>query len=86
MRTLSELFQLMLANQQLFKNGLCNWVHAMRDSAYISEEEGIRLLTYLYNHRVKDIGYWWTPGEITPRIKWLNEQIKIQASRNLLEP
>lgn len=70
-------------------DGLCNAILYLAMYTYISVEERHILTEYLYSHKPRlrckirrivysnthESLYWWTPGYIKPRLKWLNKQI-----------
>ena len=89
MRSIKELLELMLQNQNYFSRGLCNWVgtiYRIRKDL-ISYDEYNVLLRYIdknrphrysslsaYRHRNTD--YYWKVDDIHPRIKWIKKHIK----------
>lgn len=86
MRTIKELLQLMLDNKQLFKEGLCNWKDELWITDGIDTHEYIHLGRYIANNRPSPFSsinafvnrnwvYYWTKGDIKPRIKWLKKHI-----------
>lgn len=66
------------------KNGLDNLglCYAITMMYGISGMDKERMIEYLYDHQPKTIrrllgfDFWWRPGRVAPRIKWLNKQIK----------
>ena len=89
-RTIKELLQVMLDNQHLFYEGLCRLSVSLTSKGLISFHEKDMLLTYIKANRPKlraciryifctEFNYYWTPGDITPRIKWLNKHIKLNS-------
>jgi len=90
MRSIKELLQLMLYNTHQFEDGLCMWVLNMKILQYISLEEWDSLSEYIKENRPSkyssfnawirsDNQYYWTPGNIEPRIKWLKKHIKLNS-------
>lgn len=92
MRTIKELLEVMLENQQYFKNGLCTWVAILRFEELITTSESYQLHKYIddnrsfilssfdaFNERIKKSGYYWTRGNIKPRIKWIQKHIKLNS-------
>ena len=87
MRTIKELLQLMLDNEQLFiRYGLCAWSRDLYYNNIITIQEFARLANYIGNNRpsqFSSIGaffhyrdvYYWKKGDIKPRIKWLKKHI-----------
>jgi uncharacterized membrane-anchored protein YjiN (DUF445 family) len=51
MRSIKELLELMLKNEQGYFNGLCNWVHNLYLSKIINLEEKLLLNRYIRNNR-----------------------------------
>lgn len=89
MRTIKELLQLMLDNQDKFESGLCSWRQNLRwfDEAYLTNDENELLCNYIKQNRPSkwssmqaflhsDDEYYWKYGDIKPRIKWIKEHIK----------
>lgn len=84
MRTVKELLQLMLDNENLFCNGLCSWVNQLEFKTYINDQELTLLSQYIYDNKpftLHDIFsndcYYWKKGDIKPRIKWIKHHISI---------
>ena len=86
-RSIKELLQVMLANQDLFKTGLCNWSLQLEIWSIISEEEEMLLKDYIWENRPskwssvdafkrRNDTYYWVCGDIQPRIKWIEKHIK----------
>lgn len=87
MRTIKQLLELMLDNQQCFKAGLCSWTLNLYYYGIISSKECKRLYNFIDNNRktpilsIQDIwykrgrGYYWNPNKIKPRIDWIKYQI-----------
>ena len=96
MRDIKTLLQLMLDNKFLFTNGLCYWAWEMKFVGLITVAEVSILSWYIRNNRVSKYSslgtfyrsnraYWWKPGNITPRIKWIKEHIKKNSNTNSKE-
>lgn len=75
MRSLKELFELMLNHQNLFNTGICNWYYRLHSRELITWKEYWLIDDYIKNNFRKD-GYAFPKGEIEPRIKWIKKQIK----------
>lgn len=83
MRSIKELLQLMLDNQESFDKGLCHWVKYMYIDGLISNKEFMLLSSYIdinppfiYKIYRRHRGYYWKPGNIKPRIDWIKKHIK----------
>lgn len=86
MRTIKELLELMLENKHLFRIGLCGWALDMyftkKSTEKISYDEYCELLEYIEKNKPITLDsltldtYWWKPGDINPRIKWIEKHIK----------
>ena len=88
-KTIKELLQLMLEHQELFDEGLCNWKSSLMHKSLISLEEYFMLKNYIrenkpsifsswnvFKHRIFiSYGFYWTPGKIKPRVKWIKKHI-----------
>jgi hypothetical protein len=85
-RSIKELLQLMLDNQNLFKEGLCSWNNELYWSCLITRREHDILRNYIRYNRPsifssikafvsRNSGYYWECGDIKPRIKWLKKHI-----------
>lgn len=90
MRTIKELLQIMLDRQDLFSAGLCNWVNRMYYCDIITYEERIALHGYIRENRPskyssinsfihRNFLYYWSYDDISPRIKWIKEHIKLNS-------
>ena len=86
-RTIHELLQVMLDNQQYFNIGLCNWLLRVYFLDIISPKEYNILYTYIKSNRpskyssidaysCKNYGFYWKPDNIKPRIKWIKKHLK----------
>jgi hypothetical protein len=85
MRTTKELLEIMLKNEGYFNCGLCDWVSRLFINNIISLDEKYKLKTYIrenkpFNWRTfLKSAYYWKPGNIKPRIKWIKKHIKKQS-------
>jgi hypothetical protein len=86
-RSIKELLQVMLDNQDLFDSGLCRWNLLLRGSGNISIDEHIMLIDYIHDNRPsmwssvyafknRNNAYYWEYGDIQPRITWIEKHIK----------
>ena len=79
-KTLLKLMRRKLIWYMLFDgyDGLCIVLGAMKDRGCISHKEFIALGNYLEIHKPDDniYGYWWRPGEILPRYRFLSRLIR----------
>jgi hypothetical protein len=83
-RNIKELLQLMLDNQDLFKEGLCSWLGELY---FIKNKISYKEYNLLYDYIYKNApfpykinifsarAYYWKKGDIKPRIKWLKKHI-----------
>lgn len=89
-RSIKELLQVMLDNQDLFKDGLCLWAISLSIGRKITITERELLSAYIKRNRPfrfstletswNCIGaYWWNCGNIKPRIKWIEKHIKLNS-------
>lgn len=90
MRTIKELLQVMLDNQQYFEDGLCSWVTDLYwESKFklITHNEVAKIKAYITENRPSKFSsisafknrhreYYWEVGNINPRIEWLKKHIK----------
>ena len=81
-RSIKQLLQLLLDNQQLFITGICNWNLQLLHSGIITSLEVTKAIRYLEdNLPTRQYGsndmYSWPPFKIEPRIAWIQEQIKL---------
>ena len=60
----------------LYCNGMCLVIKELYWHDLISEEEESILTNYLEDNKPIDQMYWFVPGEIEPRLEWLNQQIE----------
>jgi hypothetical protein len=86
-RTIKELLQLMLDNQNLFERGLCHWNDILYRKCLITKKERTKLYVYIQDNRPsmvssieafisRDSEYYWKFGNIKPRIEWIKKHIK----------
>jgi hypothetical protein len=87
-RSIKELLQLMLDNQHCFDEGLCKWASKLYPVRIITLTEFFILLNYIRDNRPSMFSsfegfkwsfsrrYYWKPGNIVQRIKWLQYHIK----------
>lgn len=82
---LKHTLSIMLENPDLFKTGLCRWATLLYYRGDFTHKEYSNLYYYIINNRpwtfkslfVKPSSkYYWTEGDIEPRIKWIKKQIK----------
>ena len=81
MRTIKELLQLMLDNKELFNTGLCNWngmlPNTTPDEFYLVKDYILSNKPFTFYRIFINPRYFWKPGDIKPRIKWLEKHISI---------
>lgn len=86
MRNIEELLQVMFNNHDLFCDGLCGWAGNLLRHYKISEDEYWMLRHYIQDNRPSQFSsitaftrrkdpYFWTRGDIKPRLKWLQNHI-----------
>ena len=86
-RSIKELLEVMLENQELFNGGLCSWAWYMYREDKITFEEYRILDCYIRENRpskfssleawnYQNRGYYWKYNNIKPRIKWIKKHIK----------
>jgi hypothetical protein len=86
MRTNKELFELLLEYPTYFTYGICGWILSLYNYGIITEEERNEITSYVEIKRPKSYSfgivnpYSWIPGEIKPRVVWVNNQIKILSN------
>lgn len=72
----------MLDNQQYFDSGLCFWITKLMGKGIITWKEAYLLEDYIQKNKpftlynLLGIGWWWSEGNIKPRIKWIKKHIK----------
>jgi phage antirepressor YoqD-like protein len=75
--TTIELFEVLLENKQLFKNGLCAWIMEVMNKDLITNKECKLLRSYLRENIPKrTYTFSWEVGLISPRVEWINMQIE----------
>lgn len=90
-RSKKELGQILLDNQISFNSGLCNWVNMLRLRKLITDYEVTYLSNLIYhkrpvfiplinniynpNKKLYNNGFFWGPGHIEPRIKWIKKHL-----------
>jgi len=90
MRTIKELLEIMLERKSLFHLGLCVWSQRLYNRDLMSYSEYSLLKKYINENRPKWYSsfdallhnwsvYYWEPGDIKPRIKWIQKHIKINS-------
>lgn len=90
MRSIKELLEVMLENQNLFQTGLCLWARYLLDKHVITISEYDCLDCYIkknrpfilsslsaFNHRNRT--FYWDNGEIKYRINWIKKHINKQV-------
>jgi hypothetical protein len=72
-----KVFRLMLENRELFGYGICAWNGILLMKELINGDEHYSTIIYIIDKLPPKTNgvYCWTPGDITPRIEWINEQI-----------
>lgn len=84
MRDIKELLEILLDNYEnnsiymIQSNGLCWAIQRLCDENIILLQEGDILLEYLYSNKPEWAwaGFWWTIGDVPPRIKFLKQLIE----------
>mgnify|MGYP003640951016 CR=1 FL=1 len=90
MRTIKQLLQVMLDNKDLFNSGLCHWIDQLWFRSKINDDESRLLGKYIRENKPSKFSsidawcsrnnhYYWKPGNITPRINWINKHIKLNS-------
>lgn len=88
MRTIKELLELMLENQQYFKSGLYDWALDLYFEDIITPFERRRLTDYICSNKPTFFEspfyyifgcYYWKIGDIKPRLKWIEKHIKLNS-------
>jgi len=81
-RSIKDLLQVMLDNQDLFETGLCLWNTRLWKEGLITTREYLLLHIYFrqntpaHYYDLEDC-YWWDGGFIEPRIEWINEHLNL---------
>lgn len=87
MRTIKELLQLMLDNVDVIKDrekGLCYVINYLFGNQIINSNEQDILDVYINDNKpwYKTLHiFWWKPGDIAPRKRWLEKHIKKQSKQ-----
>lgn len=94
-RSLKELLEIILDNQKYFSTGLCVWISDLTFNNIINKKEKTLILTYLRpylpkykypftykNYLSNDLVFSWKPGNIKPRINFINKHIKLNTTSN----
>lgn len=84
MRTIKELLQVMLDNQEHFRTGLCELNICLYLRGYITCNEKCIIRNYINMHPPENIVpgifcWYWERGEKEPRIKWLKDHIQLNS-------
>jgi hypothetical protein len=90
MRSIKELLQVMLDNQDDFRIGLCIWANQLCFKRKITYEEYICLKNYIEDNRPskwsslnafshRNMAVYWNQSNIKPRIKWIQKHIKLNS-------
>ena len=89
-RPIKELLIILRDNIKQIKpnEGICYVIYSMMCDGVITRREQLILNRYLRDHKPAnafrrekmltlsvDSNYWWTPGSVAPRLRWLNKQI-----------
>ena len=83
-RSIKELLQVMLDNIENLSGGLCSLGFHMMAYKTITSDELQLLLEYIIKNRPYNLyrifgiykSYYWKPGKIKPRLRWLKRHIK----------
>jgi len=87
MRTLKELFHLMLDNQEEYNTSICGWINRLNYQSKITNDESYLLHNYIkYNRpskfsslsafKSRKSNYYWPKNDIKPRLRWIIKQIR----------
>jgi hypothetical protein len=90
MRSIKELLQVMLDNQDDFRIGLCIWANQLAIEELIVYDEWESLRIYIDNNRpnkwsslnafsYRNTPLYWNSNNIKPRIKWIEKHIKLNS-------
>lgn len=73
-----ELLIILRDNMHMFEWGLCMLTAKLGDLSIINKDEEEKLIHYIDKNRPRrmEFMYGWTPGEISPRLEWLNDNIR----------
>lgn len=84
MRSVKTLLKVLKKNQHLFDSGMCKWIESINKLFRITDQEALLLKRYLFINRPKyrfidtyAPGYYWSPGNINFRLKWIDKHIKL---------
>ena len=86
-RKMKVLLQITLDNIGSLRTGLCCLVQQLRNRDIITTLEMIRLEKYFRQNKPKNANirlrtklssYWWQPGSIAPRKRWLTQLVAKQ--------
>ncbi len=88
MRSIKNLLEVMLLNQNYFQFGLCSWASSLRCYGVITDEEYSILRHYIkYNRpnmfssmkafKASNSPYYWPCGDKGVRVKWIEKHIKL---------
>lgn len=76
-----KVLKLLLDNPEMFESGMCGWVYRLHVKNKITKIElalfDELLEDSLPKRDVEEDWFSWEPGKIEPRLKWIEEQIKI---------
>jgi hypothetical protein len=87
MRSIKELFHLMLDNQEEYNTSICGWIYNLNSQSKITSDEYRRLHYYIKSNRPSKFSslsafksrkssYYWPKNDIKPRLRWIIKQIK----------
>ena len=82
MKSNKEILELMLENQHLFREGLCQWAFDTCVRNGLNAEAYNNIDWYIYKNRPINLRtlfnttYYWDPRNKSPRIKWIKKHIK----------
>jgi len=81
MRNIKELLQVMRDNEQHFVTGLCGWCANLCLDNLITEREYTLVNCYLEKNLPpkKPNKFCWRIADIKPRLKWLEQHIKLNS-------
>lgn len=90
MRSIKELLEVMLENQDKFRDGLCMWGLKLLTNNIVTQNEYRVILKYIEGNKPKwyssssafyeafsQSGYYWECYNIEPRIEWIKKHIKL---------
>jgi hypothetical protein len=84
---IKEILKLMLLNNHLLEYGLCFCANELNKDHLLSDEDLNVILEYIEINRpgkyssidtffYRHSNFYWTPGNASPRIKWIEKHIK----------